>query len=139
MSASSLSNHDRHRSNSSWNGGNVSDRLLQAVDLGLAGVVLVAPLFLGGRHPIGRLAFVSLICFSACCWAVRQALSSQARWRHTSAQWLLAAGAILVMLQIAPLPQVIVKLASPSLEANLPLWTDADSAAPMGKWSRISL
>lgn len=126
-------------SSASWSGSSVSDRLLQAVDLGLAGVILVAPLFLGGRHPIGRLAFVSLICLTACCWAVRQALSSQARWRHTGAQWLLAAGAILVLLQIAPLPQSLLKVVSPSLEHNLPLWTDADSPASLGQWRQVSL
>ena len=34
--------------------------LTQAVDAGFAGIILVAPWFMGGRHPLGELVLVAL-------------------------------------------------------------------------------
>ena len=49
--------------------------LLWAVDLGLAALIFVAPLFMGGRHPVGRLAFVACACWMAIAWSLHQCFS----------------------------------------------------------------
>ena len=114
--------------------------LLRVVDLGLAGVIFVAPLFLGGRHPLGKLVLVSLICVTALAWLARQSTRRESRWTRTAADWLLLAGAVLLLFQLMPLPQGLWHRVTPHAAELLPLWdSQAEAAGQLGEWSRISL
>lgn len=114
--------------------------LLRLVDAGLLGVIFVAPLFMGGRGDIGRLAYLSLVCFTALCWSVRQCLPGVARWRWSGLEWVLIAGVLLVVLQLVPLPPDVLNAVSPRVSALLPLWSpQAPPETQLGVWNQSTL
>jgi len=118
----------------------LDQRLLQVVDIALAGCIFVVPLLMGGRHPLGQLVLVGLAVTAALAWTVRQVLQPRFQWRLSRAEWLLCAGAALLLLQLAPLPQSILAYAAPKTGQLLPLWTGRDAQpAGLGSWSSISL
>ncbi|MEX0818558.1 MAG: O-antigen ligase family protein [Pirellulaceae bacterium] len=115
-------------------------RLTAAVDLGIASTVMVAPLFMGGRGPVGRFVFVLCVAVTALLWCARQCVSEQASWRKSGAEALLLAGLGLLILQLVPLPQSILSLLSPHISELLPLWTSkADTTIQLGLWNQVSL
>ena len=113
--------------------------LLQVVDGGLAGVVFLVPLLMGGRHAIGQLALTALAVAAAWAWAARQCLRDDAAWRPTWATPLVLAGLVLVVLQAVPLPSSVLAWLAPRTAELLPLWTGggASPAAP-GAWPYVS-
>ncbi len=117
------------------------DRLLvQIVDFGLAACIFVVPMLLGGRHALGRLAVVGIAVAVGLAWSLRQTLRSQAAWRRSSAEWLLLAGVVLLVVQVVPLPAALAGHLAPHASEILPLWSsDADSPARLGRWSQVSL
>ena len=120
--------------------GSLSLWLLRLVDAGLAGVIFIAPLFMGGRHPFGRLVFIALACLVAVAWFWRQALQKRAAWTWSGAEWLLLAGLAVVALQLVPLPDSLLTQLSPTIHELLPLWTaEADPATSCGIWKTVSL
>ncbi len=121
-------------------GERISRRLLQLVDAGLIGVIFVAPLLMGGRGDIGRLVYVSLVCFAAVCWIGRQCLLADARWRWSGLEWVLIGGVLLVVLQLTPLPPSVLNTLSPQTRALLPLWSpQAAAETPLGVWNQLTL
>jgi len=118
-----------------------TDRFLRrTVDLGLAGIVFVAPLVMGGRHPIGRLVFVLMVCTVAVAWVCRQCLANSGRWRRSGAEWIVLAGFVLILVQLMPLSQAALARWSPSISEMLPLWTSqGDNAVGLDAWFQISL
>jgi len=117
-----------------------SDWLLKVVDGGILAVILIAPLFMGGRGPVGKFVFVTLVSTTAVAWLIRQCLEPSGRWRWSGVEGLLAAGALLVALQVTPLPDAVLSVVSPHVEQLLPLWTGAGTAPyPSANWSTISL
>ncbi|MCU0870849.1 MAG: O-antigen ligase family protein [Pirellulaceae bacterium] len=141
--ASSFENQhkSRQQTDPAQPGGERASRiLLRLVDAGLLGVIFVAPLFMGGRGDIGRLVYVALACGTAVGWLVRQSLLADARWRWSGLEWVLLAGVLLVVLQLAPLPPGVLRTLSPQVPALLPLWTT--QAAPetqLGVWNELTL
>ena len=118
----------------------ISRFLLRLVDVGLAGVIFLAPLFMGGRYDVGRLVYVAIVCFTAVCWAARQCLASDARWRWSGAELILLGGVLVILLQLIPLPQTLLLQVSPEIGELLPLWfSQTESAAQMGTWNELSL
>ena len=113
--------------------------LLSIVDLGLAGVIFVAPYFFGGRHDLGRLVFVALVAVTAAAWWLRQSVRSQAGWRPTFAHAVLLLAIGLVALQIVPLPATWIERLAPRNAELLPLWQTQDGAVQLGRWSTLSL
>ena len=112
----------------------------QAIDWGLGGVIFLAPLVMGGRHPVGRLVFVALVTLIAIAWVVRQSVSTAASWRWSGAEWLILAGAVLISIQLLPLPPAVLGTLSPHQSELLPAWTvQSDTSAGFGSWSSISL
>jgi O-antigen ligase/tetratricopeptide (TPR) repeat protein len=110
------------------------------VDLGLCGVIFVAPYFFGGRHDFGRLVFVALVAATAVAWFTRQAMLPAARWPRTAAHGLLLLAVALVVLQIIPLPADWLTQISPRTAELLPLWSaEGNAAAHMGAWQTLSL
>ena len=116
------------------------DFLLSVVDAGFAGVVFIAPLIMGGRHPVGRLIFVLATVVVSTAWFGRQCLLKRGYWKHSSAQLLLLAGLLLIVLQIVELPGQLAVWLSPHVAETLPLWRgDAHAPGQFGTWSRVSL
>jgi len=120
--------------------GKVPSFLLGVVDLGVAGILFLAPLVMGGRHPLGKLVFVSLVGLIGVAWCARQCMLSRARWTRSGAELLLFAGLGLVTLQILPLPQSLLLKLSPTISELLPLWNaETSGASGLDAWSQISL
>jgi tetratricopeptide (TPR) repeat protein len=126
------------------------EALLHLVDAALAGVVFLAPLIMAGRHPWGRLILVFLVAMAALLWAFHQARRRHAGWARTGAEWILAGGLLLLILQLLPLPAVWLYSLSPNLPDTLPLWSGTLGAeqlemggklstASLGTWSQLSL
>ena len=100
--------------------------LLKIVDAGLLAILAVAPLFMGGRHPLGELVFVSLVALMTSTWLISQCFVSRARYTVSGAEGLLVAGVLLVVFQLVSLPQSILNTLSPGLAQALPLWVSGD-------------
>src|SRR5215208_1130023 len=88
---------------------NIDDKYLSVLDTvvdgSLAAVLLLAPWFMGGRHPLGELVYVICTVVAALAWLVRQSLSAKpAQWIWSGAEWLVAVGVVIVLVQLAPLP-----------------------------------
>ena len=114
--------------------------MLCGVDAGLAAVLFVVPLWMGGRVAAGQLALAALAVWVAACWCLRQSLASRAVWVWSCADLLILAALALVVLQVAVLPPALVKALSPHLYKVLPLWApDAGPGAALGVWSSLSL
>jgi O-antigen ligase/tetratricopeptide (TPR) repeat protein len=114
--------------------------LLKLVDAGLLSVIFVAPLFMGGRGDVGRLVYITLVCGTAVCWLGRQCLLAAARWRWSGLEWILLAGVLLVVLQLAPLPPDVLRTLSPQISGVLPLWSSQAAAeTQLGVWNELTL
>jgi len=112
----------------------------QIVDACLVGVIFVAPLFFGGRHPVGRLVFIILACLAAVFWFSYQALTKRARWTPSKAYAIGIASLLLVTLQLIPLPSSWLEQLAPRSESLLSLWTsDASESVLFGAWPTLSL
>lgn len=117
-----------------------ADITLSVVDAALAGCVFVVPLLMGGRHPIGHFALVLLALVAGGAWLARQLFAAEPSWRHSPAQWLLAAGIAVLLLQIVPLPYTVLRWLSPQAAHLLPMWMpSAETTPPLGVWNQISL
>lgn len=136
-------------SKSGWNGGQslttpaehfLVQWLGQIIDAMLALSIIAAPLFMGGRGPIGRCVFVGLVCAAAIAWFTRSCFLRQAKWRWSGVEWLILLGGTLIVLQLIPLPPSLLQKVSPAIGQLLPLW-QGDSSTPgtLGTWSTISL
>jgi O-antigen ligase/tetratricopeptide (TPR) repeat protein len=114
--------------------------LLRGVDWGLISVLFIAPLFLGGRHPVGELVYVGLVGFTALCWRLRQCLTEQVDGARSGVELFLLACFAVLVLQLLPLPPSLLGLLSPSTAETLPLWFgDNQSPIQLGQWSTLSL
>ncbi len=123
-------------------GGNDSAEtlLLYLIDGGLAGCIFVVPFLLGGRMAVGQFLLVLLAVVVALAWAVRQAMRRHGNWRWSGAELLLLAGVAILVLQIVPLPQSVLKWLVPYTVSLLPLWSPDQAATfHLGPWSQISL
>ena len=112
----------------------------KAVDFALLGVLFVAPLFMGGRHPLGQFAFIALACVAAIAWCLKQSFSSSGRVFRSGAEWLLIAGVSLITLQMLPLSPAWLSRLSPFVAERLPLWSGVETATGhLGVWNTVSL
>lgn len=125
------------RAPTSWTWDSV---LLKACDVSLAGVVLVAPLFLGGYPPLGRLVYVILACAAALAFGLRQCLFAEATWRRSGAEWLILAVVVLLLVQLAPLSTATLHRVAPDVVNRMPLWQEgASGPVHFGPWKSISV
>lgn len=121
--------------------GTTDKLLLAVVDWGLAAVILAAPWFMGGRHPLGEFVLTLLAALVAVAWGVRRTLQrGDLSWTRSPAEFLLAAVVVLVLLQLVPLPQSILHVLSPAMARLLPLWQPAsEMPLHLGTWSQVSM
>ncbi|MBN2023884.1 MAG: O-antigen ligase family protein [Pirellulales bacterium] len=114
--------------------------LLRVIDGGLASCLLVVPMVMGGRHAIGQLVLVSLVIALSVAWAVHESLSPRPTWRPTRAVFVLLAGVLLLVAQLAPLPRNATDAVAPHTHEILPLWNaGAEASIGLGTWQRLSL
>ncbi len=117
--------------------------LLKIVDGGLAGCIFLVPLLMGGRQALGQLALVTLAVAAALAWILRQCLRREVHWRRCSAELLLVAGVVLLLVQLTPLSEAALARLTPQSENILPLWSSqADRVGEkcgLGNWSYVSL
>ena len=128
------------KSKSAIEGTLLASILLRVVDIGLISILFFAPLFMGGRHPTGRLVLVSLVSMMCVAWCLRQCILNQAFWRATAGQWLFLATIFLVVLQLLPLSSDWINTLSPSTKHLLPFWSNEGEATRyFGAWEYLSL
>ena len=113
--------------------------LLRGVDAGLAAIIVVVPLLLGGRIALGQFVLLILTFAVALCWLLRQSFVSQASWIHSPLDWLVLAALGLVGLQLVPLPPAVLATLSPHHHEILPLWAPDSTSTILGGWNTISL
>lgn len=118
-----------------------TDKWLQdTVDFSLLVALVAVPFLMGGRMASGQLVLTVSACCAAIAWALHQTLAKQATWTSTRAEFLLLAAVALALLQIVPLPAVVLEWLSPHMAKVLPAWgTAGQSAALMGPWNQLSL
>ena len=114
------------------------DVLLKLVDFGLAGVIFLAPLWMGGRQPLGQLVYIAFVSLTATVWLLRQCTLDNGSWRRSLADPLLAGGLVLLVLQLVPLPESVLGWLSPAAAQRLALWS-ADAPLQLGAWHQVSL
>ena len=120
--------------------GNLRQGLLsKLVDAGLLAILVVAPLCMGGRHPLGELVFVSLVAFVTSIWLVGQCSVSRARYSVSGVEGLLIAGVLLVGFQLVSIPQSLLTTVSPGLAETLPLWLSSSETITQSTWSTVSV
>ncbi len=113
---------------------------LLLVDAGIAAIIFLGPLFMGGRHPLGYMIYASVAFATLLAWTIRQATLKNSGWVSTAADWVLLAALSLVVVQLLPLPQSWLLSVSPMLAKYLPLWFDNGThVAHLGDWSTVSL
>jgi tetratricopeptide (TPR) repeat protein/O-antigen ligase len=115
-------------------------RLDRLIDAALASTLLVAPLFMGGRGPTGKLVLVLLAAVATVAYFAQQSLREQGKWRWSGTEWLILAAAMLVVAQLTPLPQALLHGVSPAISDLLPVWQDGTPQnVRIGTWSTPSL
>lgn len=112
--------------------------LQTATDCSFVLAVVLAPCFMGGRHPLGALVFIACCCLISLLVSVRQWLYPVAR-RLNLLDLVLIAGVVLVLVQLLPLPSSLLHWISPGLKAALPLWQGAEGETHLGTWQTVSL
>ena len=118
----------------------VRSALLRIVDLGICGLIFVAPLFFGGRHGLGRFALVLLASGTAMAWLVLQMFESRGRWQPSLAYVVILLSMVLVLGQLIPLPGAWLEFLAPRHAELLPAWTSGtDFPVHLGSWQTISL
>lgn len=128
----SKSRSQKNDSGSSW--------CLHIVDACLLGILFLVPLFLGGRHPIGRAVMIALSCMAATAHLANYALTKRPQWSPTAAYALFFMAIALVGFQLVPLPTNWLEQIAPRNTSLLPLWvSEAQHPLQLGAWPTVSL
>ncbi len=99
--------------------------------------VLLVPLAMGGRHPLGQ-CLLSLAAMAATgSWLIRCHQRDDAGWQFNPLDLLFAGGLLVGVLQIMPLSAAIIDAISPNLAGFLPCWGDGDWS--LGRWNTLSV
>ena len=78
----------------------VAEACCLVADVGLLGVLWVAPLAMGGRFPVGRLLLVALIVLVAASWFSAKLFSERRVWRWSGAELLVGLAIALVLVSL---------------------------------------
>lgn len=84
-------------------------------DLCLVGTLFAVPLTMGGRGDVGKLVLVTLVVLATLTFAARRLMSGGLRWQWTGTEVLLSLGLLLVLAQLVPLDNSIVRRISPEI------------------------
>ncbi|WP_417749729.1 O-antigen ligase family protein [Rosistilla oblonga] len=113
----------------------------KAFDWALYGVLLVSPLFMGGRGPFGKFVFVCFVSVMAIAWIVQSLCRKTFVLRICGAEWIIAVGGLLLIFQLIPWPESVLLTLSPNLRELLPVWFSSPDPThvQVGTWNTISL
>ena len=103
----------------------------------VACAVLLVPLAMGGRHPLGQVFLSGAAIAAAVAWMLRCFSREATGWKLGPLELLFACGLAIGLLQIIPLPAATISGISPNLAGLLPCWTDG--AWTLGRWETLSL
>ena len=119
---------------------NVSVLLGRIVDWSIAALVFVAPLFMAGRHPAGKLVVVICVVTGVLAWSIGQMLRPQPGFRRSGAEAIFLAGICLLLVQLIPLPAALRDHISPTLGEVLPAWTaQTANEIRFGEWPVLTV
>ena len=99
--------------------------------------VILMPLGMGGRHPIGQLFLSSAAIAAAGAWLFHGYYKNDVGWQLSVLDLLFAAGIAVAVIQVIPVSAALIKSISPHLSTLLPCWTDGSWT--LGQWSTLSL
>ena len=99
--------------------------------------VILMPLGMGGRHPLGQLFLSAAAIAAAGAWLFHCYHKNDAGWQLSVLDLLFTAGLAVAVIQVIPLSAALIKSISPHLSALLPCWTDGPWT--LGQWSTLSL
>ena len=99
--------------------------------------VVLMPLGMGGRHPLGQLFLSSAAVAATGTWLVRCYHENNTGWQFTILDLLFAAGLAVGIVQLLPLSENLIDTISPHLSTLLPCWTDGPWT--LGQWNTLSL
>jgi len=117
-----------------------NDRLTRLVDAGIAAIVFLVPLALGGRGAVDKKTLILLALGLSTGWCLRQTLARQPDWIRSAATPILLAAVALIVVQLIPWPPALLARLSPHLKEILPLWSPpADGTNLLGTWQTLSL
>ncbi len=118
----------------------ISNACGRVVDACLVVSVLVAPLWFGGRHDLGRFLYATVCATAACAWTLRCLSKNQTTLRRTPVHWLMLLAVLMVAVQLIPLPERCLSWLSPELSQLAPTWCSS-SGFPclLGQWSTVSV
>lgn len=107
--------------------------------LALLGVLFVVPLFVGGRHPWGQVVLLGSATVGIVAAGISRFVKNPPAVHLSGAEWIIAAGVGLILLQIMPMPEPTLRWLSPAISRILPLWTAHGPLPELGPWRQISL
>ena len=125
--------------------------LERIADYGLASVLFIAPLVMGGRYAPGRLLLAALVGITAVAWFLTRVLTLKKSrgWLWTGAEWIAGCAVLIVLLQLTPWSPSWLETLSPTLQQRLPMLSSpsgdgtAENLISSGKlateWSQVSL
>ena len=99
--------------------------------------VILMPLGMGGRHPLGQLFLSAAAIAAAGAWLFHCYHKNDAGWQLSVLDLLFTAGIAIAVIQVIPLSAALIKSISPHLSTLLPCWTDGPWT--LGQWSTLSL
>ncbi len=99
--------------------------------------VVLMPLGMGGRHPVGQLFLSCAAVAAAGAWLFRSYHANDAGWQFSILDVLFATGIAVAVIQVTPISAALIKSISPHLSTLLPCWTDGPWT--LGQWSTLSL
>lgn len=117
-----------------------ADLWLTLVDIGLFAPLVLVPLSLGGRLPMGHLSLTLCALWAGGCWILRQLSCAEHRWSSSRTELLWLAGMLFTLLQMTPLPTTWLEWLSPAQHDLLSPWQNGDFAAVgLSQWTTLSL
>ena len=99
--------------------------------------VVLMPIGMGGRHPLGQLFLSAAAIAAAGGWLFHCYHKSDAGWQLSVLDLLFAAGIAVAVIQVIPLSTTLLCGISPHLSTLLPCWTDGPWT--LGQWSTLSV
>ena len=99
--------------------------------------VILMPLGMGGRHPLGQLFLSAAAIAAAGAWLFHCYHKNDAGWQLSVIDLLFAGGLAVGVIQVIPLSAALIKSISPHLSMLLPCWTEGPWT--LGQWSTLSL
>lgn len=116
------------------------DVLLALVDIGLFAPLVLVPMSLGGRLPMGHLSLTLCALWAGGCWILRQLLRPEPRWSSSRTEWLWLTAIVFTALQMTPLPSDWLNWLSPRQQELLGPWQTGEFASiGLTPWSTMSL